>query len=424
MFKQFLAKLRESRATKVSALQPKDPAVAQLFGASGLSSSGVHINNQTALRLTAVYAAVTTLAETISMLPIGLFRRGSSGIEELRDDPRHMLISDRPNSFQNSMEWRETTLLHHLITGHGVSRLVRDGAGNVREMVPLSPERLRIVRSDSGAPGYIFRPLTGADQVFLQSDVVDIRGPAWDSLCALNPIFQNSDSLGSVSAAESFAGGFFSRGARLSGFIEAERSMSPGAQKNLRDSIAEMITGLSNMHKIPILEEGVKFKSTQSNPEEAQLLDTRKWGITTIARMFRVPPSKLGDLEKATFNNIEQQNLSWAIDSLLPRIRRLENSLEQALLLPEERKTLFVKVDVNELLRGDVAARGQWYRTLWNIGALSANDIRRREGETSLGTVGDRTFVPRNMIPVDQLDQVGNNNSSAAKTRPNNKNKE
>ena len=400
MFNWF--KKREKRASGVfNSLNPKDPALAEIFLGTPQSASGQVVTAETALRITAVWSAVTLISSEIGMLPCELKRRQDSGSTPAVNDSRYNLLFYQSNRFQTSQEWRETMLLNRLLRGRAVSEIITDARGQITDLIPLHPDTVTPFLTPEKTIAYAVLDQSGRQRVLLAEEVVDLRGPSRDfGLTCLSPIKYGSDAIGAAQAANLYSGGFFDRGSVASGVLEVPQPLSDKAHERLV-RWKERFKGVRNAHDMPILEEGMKWHATSINPEDAQLLETRQFSIGDIARLFHIPPHKIGDLTKSTFSNIEQQNLDWVIDGLLPEVTRLEGALTRALLTREELSALKIDINLRAILRGDSAARSSYYRALWQIGVLSPNDIRKEEG---LNTIegGDERFIPANMTPLSQ----------------------
>ena len=408
MRKSLLSRLFE-RSEKINPIHPRDPALSFLFGGGQSNSSGVLISEQTAMSMTAVYAAVNIISETIAMLPWELNERTSEGKERAINDPRYYLLNKRPNRWQNSFEYREMVMSQLLIRGRAVSEIIFDNAGVVTDLMPLQPGTFTAFRAPDGTIAFH----VNGNRVLLADEVVDLRGhpDPNDSTQCLSPIKANSESLGIVKAADGYAGSFFGNGTVVSGVLQTDAALSDNAYKRLEEWTLRH-QGVARSHNPAILEEGLTWSQTSVNAEDAQLLETRKFGLEDVARIYRISSYKLGVMDRATFNNVEQQAIDFNNDTILPRTIRLEQSIDQALFTRVEQRRMFNRLDMRELMRGDSKARSDYYKERFATGSITPNQIRRAEGENSIGAEGDRYYVPVNFVPTDRIDDMISKNSS------------
>jgi HK97 family phage portal protein len=342
-----------------------------LFGAT---PSGKAVNERTAMQTSAVYACVRILAESVAGLPIHVCERNADGGKATKPGhPLYRLLHDAPNDEMTSFVFRETLMTHLLLWGNAYAQIIRDGRGYPAALYPLLPDRMSIDRNDAGALVYTYQSDKGAVKLS-RENVLHIPGLGFDGLIGYSPIAMAKNAVGMSIATEEYGAMFFANGANPGGVLE-----HPGTVKDIqrvKDSWNAGYQGSGNAHKIALLEEGMKFHQVGIPPEQAQFLETRKFQINEIARIFRVPPHMVGDLEKSSFSNIEQQSLEFVKYTLDPWVVRWEQSLHQSLILPSERTTHFIKFNLDGLLRGDYQSRMQGYSIGIQNGFLSVNDVR------------------------------------------------
>ncbi len=367
------------------------------------TDSGVNVSANTALKVSAVFASVRILAETLASLPLILYKRQERGKTRAPDHGLYDLLKTRPNDEMTSFEYRETLMSHLALYGNAYSTIETDGRGRVRELFPLRPDNmLQIVKVD-GRWAYQYQFPDGRPQWFDQSQIWHLRGLASDGRIGYSPIFLMRQAVGLGLAAESFGARFFGNDARPGVVLEHPGSLSPEAQKTLRESWVSRHGGLDKSHRVAILEEGLTVKEIGLPPEDAQFIETRKFQISEIARMYRIPPHMLADLGDATFSNIEHQGIEFVTHTMRPWLVRWEQSIQQNLMLPADRSRFFVEFLVDSLLRGDTKSRFEAYSLARNNGWFSANDIRELENMNPIEG-GDVYLVPLNMVPAEQLD--------------------
>ena len=351
----------------------------------GRTTSGKTVNERTALQTTAVYACVRILSETIASLPLHVYRYIEGGKTKDTEHALYTILHDEPNPDMTSFVFRETLMSHLLIWGNAYSQILRDRSGQVIGLYPLLPDQMSVHRSEKGKLYYVYNRYEEDNPnfqekgsiVLSQEEVLHIPGLGFDGLIGYSPIALSKNAVGMTLACEEYGASFFGNGANPGGVLE-----HPGILKDpakVRDSWNAVYQGTRNAHKVAVLEEGMSYKQIGIPPEEAQFLETRKFQINEIARLFRIPPHMVGDLEKSSFSNIEQQSLEFVKYTLDPWVVRFEQALKKSLLLPEEKKTHFIKFNVDGLLRGDYQSRMNGYAIGRQNGWLSTNDIRELE---------------------------------------------
>ena len=359
----------------------------------GSTASGKRVNARSAMQMTAVYSCVRILSEAVAGLPLQFYRyNDNGGKEKAVDHPLYFLLHDEPNPEMTSFVFRETLMTHLLLWGNAYSQIIRNGKGEIVALYPLMPDRMTVDRDEHGRLCYEYLVYDGDDVdgrtgtdpkangkiVRLHpADVLHIPGLGFDGLVGYSPIAMAKNAIGLAIAAEEYGSKFYANGAAPSGVLE-----HPGTLKDpgrVRESWQSTFGGSSNANKIAVLEEGMKYTPISIAPNEAQFLETRKFQIDEIARIFRVPPHMVGDLDKSSFSNIEQQSLEFVKYTLDPWVSRWEQAMVRALLSAEEKKKYFFKFNVDGLLRGDYQSRMTGYATARQNGWMSANDIRELE---------------------------------------------
>lgn len=352
----------------------------------GRTTSGKPVNERTAMQTTAVYACVRILAEAVASLPLHVYEYQDDGGKKLvHDHPLYYLLHDEPNPEMTSFVFRETLMSHLLIWGNAYAQIIRDGAGRVLGLYPLLPDKMEVQRDDKGNIYYVYSRNSDENPTFKEygniklkaEDVLHIPGLGFDGLIGYSPIAMAKNAVGMTLACEEYGASFFANGANPGGVLE-----HPGVLKDpskVGESWNSVYRGVSNAHKIAVLEEGMKYQQIGIPPEEAQFLETRKFQINEIARLYRIPPHMVGDLDKSSFSNIEQQSLEFVKYTLDPWVIRWEQSLQRSLLLPGEKGKYFIKLNVDGLLRGDYQSRMNGYAVGRQNGWFSANDIREME---------------------------------------------
>lgn len=361
------------------------------------TTAGVSVSETTSLQCSAVYACVRVLSETVASLPLITYRRlENGGKERATDHALYDVLHNQPNALMSSFEWRETMMAHLLLWGNAYSRIVDDASGRILELYPMRPDRVQVSQA-AGSLLYTYTPTSGETLVLPEDKVLHIRGLSTDGILGISPIAQARQAIGLAMATEEFGARFFGNGARPGGVLEHPGTLTDEAMARLQMSWEQSHNGNVNAHKVAILEEGMKYAPVGIPPEDAQFLETRKFQIEEIARIFRVPVHLIGDLDRATFSNIEQQSLEYVIYSVRPWLVRWEQAIQRSLMLSGERKTYFVEFLVDGLLRGDIMSRYQAYATAIQNGWMSRNEVRQLENLNPAEEL-DEFLVPMNMM--------------------------
>ena len=388
---------------------PKDSTAGSAYRFfMGSSSSGKQVNERSAMQMTAVYSCVRILSEAVAGLPLHFYRYTDDGSKEKAiDHPLYFVLHDEPNPEMTSFVFRETLMTHLLLWGNAYAQIIRNGKGEVVALYPLMPNRMTVDRDDKGHLYYEYQTSTdeakttkGGTVRLKPSDVLHVPGLGFDGLVGYSPIAMAKNAIGLAIAAEEYGSKFYANGAAPSGVLE-----HPGVVKDpkrVRESWNAIYQGSKNAHRIAVLEEGMSYKPISISPEQAQFLQTRKFQIDEIARIFRVPPHMVGDLDKSSFSNIEQQSLEFVKYSLSPWISRWEQAIHRTLVLPSEKPRYFARFNVEGLLRGDYQSRMNGYAVARQNGWMSANDIRELENldRISAEDGGDLYLINGNMTKL------------------------
>ena len=374
----------------------------------GGTTSGKTVTERSAMQMTAVYSCVRILSEAVAGLPLHLYKYTDSGGKAMAlDHPLYHLLHNEPNPEMSSFVFRETLMTHLLLWGNAYAQIIRNGKNEIVALYPLMPNKMSVDRDENGRLYYTY--YRGTDEaiknkefaVTLQpSDVLHIPGLGFDGLVGYSPIAMAKNAIGMAIACEEYGAKFFANGAAPGGVLE-----HPGTIKDpqrVRESWQSTFGGSGNANKIAVLEEGMKYTPIGISPEQAQFLETRKFQINEIARIFRVPPHMVGDLEKSSFSNIEQQSLEFVKYTLDPWVIRWEQSIQRSLLSKDEKAVYFVKFNLEGLLRGDYQSRMNGYAIGRQNGWMSANDIRELENLDRIPAEegGDLYLINGNMLPL------------------------
>lgn len=368
------------------------------------SSSGILITPETALAMSAVRACVTLLAESVAQLPCELYRRDKNGGRiRATDHPLYDVIHSQPNRKDTSFEYYEQQQGALGLEGNSFSLIERDGKGYVTELIPVNPKKVTVMKGPDGMPYY---HLPDVGETLPMRLVHHVKYFSMDGYVGTSPIQTNADVLGLGLAVEQHAAQVFARGTTMSGVIE--RPKEAGAIKS-QEAIDRLLakwtdrySGIHNAFSVAMLQEGMSYKQLSQDNEKAQLLQSRQWTVNEICRLFKIPPHMIQSLEGATNNNIEHQGLQYVMYTLLAWLKRHEAAMMRDLLLPSERRDLYIEFNVSSLLRGDQKSRYESYALGRQWGWLSVNDIRRMENLPPIAG-GDTYLTPLNMVDSSKL---------------------
>lgn len=380
--------------------KPRDSVSAAPVFYFGTSGSGKSVTAQTAIQLSTVYACVRVISETVASLPLGVYEATDDGNLKAGDHPLYHLLHDEPNTEMTSFVFREVMLAHLLLYGNSYSQIIRSGKNTVVGLYPLLPDHMDVDRDSKGNLTYTYTTSDGKTVVIKPQDILHIPGLGFDGIIGYSPIALEKNAIGLGIASEEYGSKFFSNGARPSGILTHPNTVKN--PKAVRESWNSAYGGSSNSNRVAILEEGMTFTPLSIPNNEAQFLETRKFQVDEICRIFRVPPHLVGNLEHATFSNIEHQSIDFAVHTIRPWLVRIEQSMNRALFTDQEKGRFYVQFNIDGLMRGDYKSRMEGYAIARQNGWMSANDIRALENQNPIPKEegGDAYLVNGNMIPL------------------------
>ena len=379
---------------------PQDAVSAAPAFSFGSSMSGKSVTPSSAIQVSAVYACVRGIAETIASLPLHIYEATDAGSRKANEHPLYRLLHDEPNNEMTSFVWRETMLSHLLLYGNSYCQIIRSGRSRIVGLYPLLPDHMSVDRDSKGKLTYTYTTSEGRMVLLAPEDVLHIPGLSFDGVMGYSPIALEKAAIGLGIAAEEYGSKFFQNGARLSGILTHPNTVKDPA--SLRASWNAAYGGSGNASRVAVLEEGMTFVPLSMPNNEAQFLETRKFQVTEICRIFRVPPHMIGDLERATFSTIESQNISFAVHTIRPWLVRIEQAINKTLIPENEKGRYYVQFNIDGLMRGDYKSRMEGYAIARQNGWMSANDIRALENLNPISEEegGNAYLVNGNMIPI------------------------
>lgn len=365
------------------------------------SATGIQVTATSALAFPAVYACVRVLAETIASLPLIVYRRLPNGEKQRAENhPLFDLLHDQPNQWQTAFEFTEMMQGHLELRGNAYAEIIPGPRGFADQLIPLHPDRVEVEVLKSRQLNYRFRDRDGSRRDIDQDAMHHLRGWTTNGFTGMSPISIEAEAVAMGLSAQEYGARFFQNDARPGGVLEHPTKLTQGSQDRLTESWQKAHSG-KERHKVAVLEEGLKYHELGITNKDAQFLESREFQAEEIARIFRVPPHKIGLMKRSTFSNIEHQSIEFVTDSILPRLRRNEQAIKRDLIIAK--KTFFAEYLIDALLRGDINSRYAAFAIARQWGWLSVNEIRRFENMNPIEG-GDSYLTPMNMQPVAMKD--------------------
>ena len=361
--------------------------------------TGTNVSPDTALTFTAVWAAIRLLTESVSSLPISVYRVENNGDKtEAVKESLYSLLKYKPNTYQNKITFFEKIMMDLCVNGNSYVYIERNRLARVTGLYCMNYEDMTIIQKDN----QLFYENGETGEVYDSNDVLHFTGLTTDGIEGLSPITQCKKAIGWGMAIEEYGNTFFKNGAKLSGVLSTDRSLSETAIDRLRQSFNNTYSQLSGSNQTAILEEGLTFKPVGISPDQAQFLASRTFSLEEIGRIWNIPPHMLGDLSKSSFNNIEMQSQEFVTYTLLPYLTRIENEMNLKLFRTSDVGRLFVKFNVGGLLRGNIKDRSDFYTKMINTGVMSINEVRALEDLNKIED-GDKHFMQMNMTTIEKI---------------------
>jgi len=389
-------------------------------GKSGQQTrSGVAINEESAMTLSAVFASVRAISEDVAKLPIGLYER--IGIDESRpmvDHRLHDLIATQPNEEMSPFDFHQAIVANAIMWHGGFAEIARDGAGAASQVWPVHPSRVHVRRGEAGRIFYEVREFDELrrmkHRIIESRDMIHVKGFNTTGLVGFLIANYAKESFGIYRAAEMFSSTFFGNGATMSGIVSYDNKLSPEAGAEVRRRMEERHTGPGNAWRVHILDHGAKFQPTSVDAEKSQLTQTLQFRVEDVARWFRIPPHKLQHLLRSTNNNIEHQAIEYVGDTIMPWLVRCQQEYRRKLIPAGPRARLFFKYDTDPLIQADTSTRFSAYAVAVNNGIMTRNEARSEEGLNPYPG-GEKFLVQQNLAMVsDDGEPIPNNSGGGS----------
>lgn len=373
--------------------------------------SGESVTTDTAMNIAAVYACIRILSNHVAMLPLQLFQESRGKKKRIHDHPIAKLIETRPNPYMTPFQFKQTMEAHRQLYGNAYAEIEWSKTGYPKALWILNPLVTKIVM-EKDQHGNLKRYLVQTTLVngkvvnLPYTSVLHIKGLSTNGIVGKSPIDVARETIGIQIAGQKFTGKFYANGTMSSGVLKVPQPLNPEAKQVIRQEWEKFNNGLDNSHRVAILDAGLDYQSLGIKQCDAQYIETQKFSIAEIARIFNVPPHMLADLERATFSNIEQQSLEFVRDTLSPLLISWEQELQYQLFTEEEIevKKFYFKFNLNSLLRGDSTNRAAYYEKMINLGIYSINEVRELEDKDKIKN-GDKHYMSLNYIDIDLMNE-------------------
>lgn len=365
--------------------------------------AGVVVSEDTALTNAAVWACVRVIAETVAALPWRVYRKTQSGREAMNSHAVDWLLNNQPNGEQTAFAFREQLMAHVLTWGNAYAEIERDGAGRAIALWPITPDRANPRRTDTGDLVYDVADDAGNKSTIAATNMIHLHGLGFDGLVGYSPVRMAARSIGLGIAQDTFGAAFYANGTTFGGLVEVPASMNAPQIADQEAYLNGKHRGPDNAFRIRVVANGMKYTQIGMPLTDAQFIESRKFSVTEVARWYRVPPHKIADLERSTNNNIEHQSIEFVTDTIVPWVTRLEQEVNVKLFGARAVGSVYTKMSVNALMRGDAQSRANFYRLMTQMGAMSVNEVRDLEDLNGIGDAGDEHLVQLNQTTLEKL---------------------
>lgn len=377
-----------------------------LWNIGGVNTAGETVTEETALTYSAFWNAVNLISGTVATLPLHLMRPiQPKGAVKFTESNLYTLMHDKWNPFMTAYTGRKTICAHVLTWGNGYAEKVYDGM-RLRELWPIPPSRVKNIVMDGGK--LVYEIIVDGEEIYIpQERMLHLRGLGNDGFVGYSVVGFARKSLGLSMAMETFGGNFFEQGMNPGAVLKHPNKV--GDIKKMREAFTDVYAGIGKTHRLMLLEEGMDFEKIGMSLADATFLESRTFQIPEIARWFNLPPHKLKDLTKSSFNNIEQEQISYVVDSILPWLINFEQEYNVQLLTDSQmmREGLYFNHVVEGLLRADSKSRAEFYQIMRRNGFMTMNEVREREDLNPIDDpLADELWTEVNLSPLSKYDEM------------------
>lgn len=370
------------------------------------TTSGERVTGNNALLNSNVFTCASILGGDIGKLPLQVFRKTKNRIERENDHPVAYLLGTRPNPYMSAYTFKELLEVHMVVWGNAYCNIEWEWNGKPKALWVLDPSKTDILLDhQTGALWYVTSLPSGEQRKIPWHDIFHLKGISRNGLKGITPISVIREQIGIQQMSTKFLGSFYANGTATKGVLTVPSKLEKDAKDKVREEWTKLNSGLSNAHRIAILDSGLEYKSLGMPLEDAQFIETQKFGISEVAKIYKVPPHKLGQLDRATFSNIEQQSLDYVKTTLQPIAINWEQEIQYKLFTQAESKKYYLRFNMNSELRGDSQSRAQYYKEMIAMGVYNINEVRALEEQDSIGELGDKHLVSLNYTTLDNLEK-------------------
>lgn len=409
----------QEHANTISTEKRSQPTTWDLLrtGADFATDAGTHVSPYLAENLSVVFACVQVISETVAMLPVAIYRKGSDGSRVT--DPAHplaLIFSGDPNERQTATEFLEMMTAHCLLRGNAYAEIVRDNRGQVVGLNPFHPDHVSVVKVHrTGRYAYDVSLPEGGTRRLLPEEMLHLKDRTDDGVLGKSRLARTRETFGAALATERYAASTFRNGASMSGVLMHPEHLGEEAVANLRDSFKTTYSGADKAGEVAVLEEGLKWQQISVSPDDAQMLESRKFSGAALARIYRVPPPVIGDFEGGNYASIQEAGRWFYSHTIMPWLNKWERLIEHSLLSSAARRTHEVEFDADLLMRGDMLTRFQAYRIAREIGVYNANELRKFEKANPRTDADAEVYLaPSNLQPEQTGRPIADRNGGSA----------
>ncbi|WP_079908264.1 phage portal protein [Paenibacillus sp. 32352] len=404
----FLRNFFEKRSAFDSDLTNPQPWLIDLFGGP-TTSSGERVTTDSALMNSNVYTVASILGGDVGKLPIQLFKRKGRSVQKDTDHPVSSLLGIRPNPYMSAYTFKELMMVHLLVWGNCYANIEWGWDGYPVGLWPLNPSVTDVhLDPDTGKVWYSTILPNGEPRKLLWTDLFHLKLISKTGLKGITPISVLREEIGVQQSVQKFLGAFYSNGTATRGILKvpAPTTLDKEAKVKVREEWQNFNSGITNAHRIAILDGGLDYQNLGMPLKDAEFIESRKFGILEVAKLYKMPPHKLGQLDRATFSNIEQQSIDYVKNTLLPYFVNWEQEINYKLFTASEQKKYYTKFNVTGELRGDSQSRAQFYKEMVLAGIYSINEVRELEEREGIGAAGDKHLVPLNYTTIENIEKA------------------
>lgn len=382
---------------------------------------GKKMTKQVALSSSAVYAAVRLISSSVASLPVNIMVSNDGIKSNNVDHAVWSVLNIRPNNIQTPYEFKELMCMDFLLDGNFYGYIERNKRMDVTAIYRLNPAHVTIIRDGLDKIKFSYLPDAEAKgdkkplkpRIIEADSMIHIKASSIDGIIGVSPLFYGKEIVKADIEARKYYLNFLDNGANFSGYLQSNGPLKKEQIQSIAEAWKRSYSGANNAHKTPILPSSLEFKQRSLTPQQMMLIEANKFSINDIARLFGVPNHMIGDLERSTNNNIEQQSREFLQYTLSPWLSKIESEFGRKLLKEREKKTTNVDFDTRQYLRATASDRAAYYNTLFTLGAITPNEIRAQEGMNPTEG-GDMAFVQVNLVPLKDAETLNQDQSESA----------